>query len=191
MICGAILTQNTTWSNAEKALASMYAAGLQDWHALLNVEVEALADLIRSSGYYRMKARKLRAFATAVVEDAEGDLSLFFARFGDAKSLRARLLKIWGVGEETADGIVVYAAGMPSFVIDKYTMRIADRLGWQIVGVKYSDYQRVFENALPSETALFNEYHALLDYHGSRVCKVTPECNRCTLSHLCDFYKYL
>ena len=99
--------------------------------------------------------------------------------------LRSRLLGIWGIGEETADDIVLYAANKPSFVIDTYTRRIVDRLGWRVDGDRYQDYQSLFTERLPSDATLYNEYHALLDHHASKVCRPTPNCTECCLLAMC------
>ncbi len=183
VIVGAILTQNTAWKNVEKALANMRSAGLWSFEAVLQADRDKLAEVIRPSGYYNTKARKLQVFAGVVVEEYGGSLKGLLSL--DLPELRQKLLSIWGVGEETADDIVLYAAGKPSFVIDTYTKRIVDRLGWKTGGAKYVDYQRLFADLLPADAALFNEYHALLDAHGSRTCKKTPQCPGCPLQDLC------
>lgn len=183
IIAGAILTQNTAWKNVEKALGNMRAVGLWSFQALMQTERDELAEVIRPSGYYNTKARKLQEFASVVVEEYDGSVEALLSL--DMPELRERLLDIWGIGEETADDIVLYAAGKPSFVIDTYTRRIVDRIGWKTGGAKYVDYQRLFTDLLPADTTLFNEYHALLDAHGSRTCKKTPHCPGCPLQDLC------
>ena len=184
IVCGAILTQNTAWRNVEQALANMRDENLWSFSALHTAETAAIAEAIRPSGYYNMKARKLKTFASVVETDFSGDLEKMFDR--KTHELRELLLGIWGIGEETADDILVYAAEKPSFVIDTYTTRIVDRLGWQVHGKgEYGDYKRFFEQRLPSDVALFNEFHALLDGHGSRVCKKNPVCEECCIADLC------
>ena len=188
IVCGAILTQNTSWKNVEKALKNMQGGDVWNWKDLHLAETEYLEGLVRPSGYFRVKARKLKEFAS-VVEENGGTLETFLPSGTDKNELRRRLLSIWGIGEETADAILLYAAGKASFVIDKYTIRIARRLGWRSGGDRYSDWQRLFEENLDSNPDLFNEYHALLDWHGSRVCTVNPKCSECCLTEICDFGK--
>ena len=184
VICGAILTQNTSWRNVETALRNMRSAGLWSFPAVHAADAAALAEVIRPSGYYNSKARKLKEFAVVVEDGFDGSLDTMFDRSVD--DLRVLLLGIWGIGEETADDIIVYAAEKPSFVIDKYTTRIVDRLGWQVDGKgSYSDYKRLFESRLPADTALFNEFHALLDAHASRTCKKQSLCEGCCLLEIC------
>ena len=183
VIAGAILTQNTAWRNVQKALGNMQEAGLWSFQALQQADRGSLAEVIRPSGYYNTKARKLQEFASVVIEDFDGSVEALLAL--DIPELRQRLLEIWGIGEETADDIVLYAAGKPSFVIDTYTRRIVDRIGWKTGGAKYVDYQRLFADLLPADAPLFNEFHALLDAHGSRTCKKSPHCHGCPLQDLC------
>ncbi len=183
VIAGAILTQNTAWRNVQKALVNMQEAGLWSFQALHQADRGSLAEVIRPSGYYNTKARKLQEFASVVMEDFGGSVEALLEL--DIPELRQRLLEIWGIGEETADDIVLYAAGKPSFVIDTYTRRIVDRIGWKTGGAKYVYYQRLFTDLLPADAPLFNEFHALLDAHGSRTCKKTPRCQGCPLQDLC------
>jgi endonuclease-3 related protein len=183
VIVGAILTQNTNWKNVGKALDALRNADIWSFKAIHGTERGDLADLIRPSGYFNQKARKLHEFAALVENDLNGNLDQLLDLPMD--DLRAILLGIWGVGEETADDIVLYAAAKPSFVIDTYTRRIVDRLGWRPQGVQYRDYQSLFTERLPSDAALFNEYHALLDEHASTVCRPTPRCDQCCLQDIC------
>ena len=183
VIVGAILTQSTAWTNVEKALAAMKSVGCWSFHAIAALPEPELAAIIRSSGYYNAKARKLRAFATHVL--SRGGLERLFAQ--DVASLRAELLSIHGIGEETADDIIVYAAEKPSFVIDSYTRRIVDRMGLAPMRRNYSSYQDLFQENLPSDTMLFNEFHALLDHHAKVFCiKREPRCLGCCLVGLCS-----
>ena len=186
VIAGAILTQSTAWVNVEKALASMRDAGCWSFEAIAALPEEQLAATIRSSGYYNVKARKLQAFALHVLDEYGGDLPLMFAK--GVAQLRTELLSIHGIGEETADDIIVYAAGMPSFVIDSYTRRIVDRMGFPPPGRNpgYRAYQALFHDNLPPDTSLFNEFHALLDHHAKVTCaKRNPRCHACYLADLC------
>ena len=185
IIVGAILTQSTAWTNVEKALSAMRKAECWSFEAIVTLPEPELAGIIRSSGYYNAKARKLRAFASHVL--AHGGLERLFAQ--DTAPLRAELLSIHGIGDETADDIIVYAAGKPSFVIDAYTRRIIDRMELSPKGRRnpgYGDYQALFHDNLPAETPLFNEFHALLDHHAKVTCvKREPRCQGCCLLDLC------
>ena len=186
VIIGAILTQSTAWVNVEKALVSMRRSGCWSFAAIAALPPDELAAVIRSSGYYNAKARKLRAFAEHVIGNYGGDLEQMFAR--DVAELRGELLSIHGIGEETADDIIVYAAGKPSFVMDSYTRRIVDRMGLTPGGNNpgYRSYQSLFQDNLPADTPLFNEYHALLDHHAKMTCtKREPRCHQCCLADLC------
>ena len=127
VIVGAILTQSTAWVNVEKALASMRDKGCWSFEAIAALPTDELAEVIRSSGYFNAKARKLQAFSRHILENYGGDLDEMFT--ADVVGLRSELLSIHGIGEETADDIIVYAAGKPSFVMDSYTRRIVDRMG--------------------------------------------------------------
>ncbi len=184
IIVGAILTQSTAWTNVEKALSAMREAGCWSFEAIATLPEAQLAEIIHSSGYYNAKARKLQAFSRHVL--ARGGLEPLFAQ--DTAPLRAELLSIHGIGDETADDIIVYAAGEPSFVIDAYTRRIVDRMELSPSGRNptYASYQALFQNNLPVETPLFNEFHALLDHHAKVTCmKREPRCQGCCLLDLC------
>ena len=131
------------------------------------------------------KTKKLKAFAQVMVEDYEGDDANLFAL--DLPELRTRLLSIYGIGEETADDIILYAAKKPSFVMDTYTRRLVDRLGWGVDKNNYSDYQRLFESHLEPDVEMWGDLHAQLDGHAARVCrKLNPKCNECVLLDLCS-----
>lgn len=186
MIAGAILTQAAAWRNVELALANLRAAGINDWPAVNDTPIDALAALVRPSGYYHAKARKLKAFAAHLSREHGGSLDAMFAT--DTGTLRRELLGIYGIGPETADDIVLYAAGKPSFVIDAYTIRIMERVGVTPAGrADYGSWQAMFHAALPPETPVYNEYHALLDRHHKEACvKNAPRCNICCLQDVCE-----
>jgi endonuclease-3 related protein len=187
VIIGAILTQSAAWTNVEMALANMKLAGCWSLESVSKIPKEELALLVRPSGYFNAKARKLKAFADHVTINYQGDLDLFLSK--RPMLLRKELLSIYGIGEETADDIMVYAAGQPSFVIDTYTRRIMDRIGItpDAVRPKYADYQAVFHSYIPQQNKLYNEYHALWDRHGKDVCtKVSPSCEVCCLLDVCS-----
>ncbi len=186
MIAGAILTQAAAWRNVEQALGNLRAAGIADWPAVHRMDAATLARVIRPSGYYNMKARKMKAFAAYVCERHGGDLDALFAS-DDMDGLRASLLGIYGIGPETADDILLYAAGLPSFVIDAYTIRIMERVGMVPAGrADYAGWQGLFHAAVPPDAPVYNEYHALLDRHHKEACtKNNPRCGGCCLREVC------
>ena len=185
MVIGAILTQAAAWTNVETAMRNLTQAGCRSLEAIHRLPVDDLAMIIRSSGYFNAKARKLKAFAGHVVNRYGGDLSAFLSQ--ELGPLRVELLSIYGIGPETADDILLYAAGKPSFVIDTYTRRIVQRLGVFVQEKEdsYGNYQALFHDNLPHEAPLFNEYHALLDRHAKEACAKTPRCEGCCLKDIC------
>lgn len=182
---GAILTQSSAWTNVEMALANLKAARCWSLEAIHGTPQDELAAIIRSSGYFNAKARKLKAFASHVMSNYGGDLDLFLAKA--MAPLREELLSIHGIGPETADDIILYGAGKPSFVIDSYTRRVVGRLGIAPRGMPdtYGAHQALFQNHLPPDTPIFNEYHALLDRHAKETCAKTPRCSGCCLLEVC------
>jgi endonuclease-3 related protein len=180
VIIGAILTQSTAWTNVEKAIENLRKAGKLSPEALLGLTGDELAALIHPCGYYNVKARKLKAFAAWLGECYGDNLRKVFAR--DAGEIRQELLGIYGIGEETADSIVLYAGNKPAFVIDAYTRRIVDRLGLTPPHQSYTAYQALFTANLPVDAALFNEYHALLVRHAKEACRKRPLCRECCLN---------
>ena len=184
VIIGAILTQSAAWTNVDKALDNLKAQGLMEPAALRAIPLEELASLIRPSVYFNAKARKLKAFVERLGDHYDDDLEAMFQR--DVRDLRPELLAIYGIGEETADDILLYAAGKPVFVMDAYTRRILDRLGITPAQDRYAAYQALFMEHLPHDAVLFNEYHALLDHHGVVSCrKREPLCAQCCLLDMC------
>ena len=186
VVLGAILVQSTAWGNAAKALGAIREAGVLDVAVLARLSEGEIGELVRSSGFYTVKARRVKAFVEHVMEGHGGDLNVMLDQ--DAAELRRELLGIHGIGEETADCIVLYAAGKPTFVIDEYTRRIVGRLGVGPGGRgTYGDYQLVFEEALESEAGVFGEYHALLIALGKDVCRKSPLCHGCVLKQVCEY----
>lgn len=180
---GAILTQAASWNNVERALNNLKRAGVLSPAALRALPLEELARLLRPSGYFTVKARKVKAFVEHLARYGD-DLHAFFAQ--EATALREELLGIYGVGEETADDILLYAAGKPVFVVDAYTIRIFQRLGLVGERATYRQVQRLFMEHLPADVPTFNEYHALLVRLGKEVCrKREPRCRVCPLLGLC------
>ena len=183
VILGAILTQATAWTNVEKALTNIKVAGLMSVQRLRKMPEEQLATLLRPSGYFNSKAKKVKAFIDHLWEYYGGDLELFLSKGMD--ELREELLSIHGIGDETADDILLYAAAKPSFVIDSYTRRILKRMRLAPITESYQAYQETFHQNLPQEPAMYNEYHALLDRHAKETCKSEPLCGGCCLLALC------
>ena len=184
IIIGAILTQSTNWGNVSKALDNLKRVGVLSPQGLAALPDDRLAELIRPSGYYHAKTRKLRAFIDLLLSDYGGDLDRLLAL--DLVDLRRVLLATHGIGPETADSIILYAAGKPSFVVDAYTRRVFSRLGLCPAQGTYQDLQDLFRRNLPADAPLFNEYHALIVHLGKTTCtKNRPRCIACPLLDLC------
>lgn len=182
VIVGAVLTQNTAWANVERAIWNLKGAGALELEALHRIDAERLAELIRPSGYYNMKARRLKELVRFLVE--RGGIEAL-SKCG-TEELRRALLGINGVGKETADSILLYAFNRPVFVVDAYTKRIFHRLGHLKEDAGYDDVKGFFEERLPRDAALYNEYHALIVRLGKERCRKTrPLCRGCPLSDLC------
>lgn len=180
---GAILTQSAAWVNVETAIINLKAAEALSPEALRRLSHAELARLIHSCGYYNVKATKLKALAEWMGRHHD-NLDAAFA--SDIGRLREELLSIYGIGEETADSIILYAANKPIFVIDAYTRRILSRLGLSPEANRYSDYQSLFMDNLPANTQLFNEYHALMVCLAKNTCRTKPVCPQCCLKDICN-----
>ena len=184
VMVGAILTQSAAWGNVEKAIANLKAAGVLSPQGIRRLPLAELAEIIHPSGYYNAKAKKLKSLAHWLGENCGDDLSQLFAT-GTGR-LRKQLLSIHGIGPETADSIILYAAGKPVFVIDAYTRRILTRIGLAPVDNGYDAYQAFFMENLPTDVQLFNEYHALLVCLAKDVCRRRqPLCPECCLDDIC------
>lgn len=182
VMIGAVLTQNTNWQNVEKAIANLKAAGLLSPEALSALPAEELAGHIRPAGYYNLKAGRLKNLL-ALIAAHEGGLDALLNQ--PAGILRAQLLAVKGIGPETADSMVLYAAGRPLFVVDAYTHRILARHGLIPEESDYFQMQALFMDHLAEDAALFNEYHALLVRAGKEFCrKSKPKCDGCPLAGL-------
>lgn len=180
VIVGAILTQNTSWSNVERAIAELRREKLLSAAGIERVPVARLAKLIRSSGYFRQKARKLKEFVRYVRVHHGGSLDRMFRT--PTEELRGQLLRVHGIGPETADSILLYAGNHPVFVVDAYTRRILERHDLAKGKESYDHIRALFEHSLPSDPKLFNEYHALIVRTGKRFCrKREPDCDHCAL----------
>jgi endonuclease-3 related protein len=185
VIIGAILTQSAAWGNVERAIKNLRGAGALSAQALRKLPQAKLAELVYPCGYYNAKALKLKAFALWLGNHYQDDLDELFAL--DAVDLRHQLLSVHGIGPETADSIILYAAGKPVFVIDAYTRRIMGRLGLAPERDSYAAYQALFMENLPGDAKMFNEYHALLVCLGKIVCRRQPLCADCCLNDICQF----
>jgi endonuclease-3 related protein len=180
VIVGAILTQNTSWSNVERAIAELRRAKLLSPAGIESVPLATLSCLIRSSGYFRQKARKLKEFVLFLRREFQGSLDKMFA--APAAELRDQLLNVYGIGPETADSILLYAGGLAVFVVDAYTRRILERHNLAHGRHTYEEIRSLFEVSLPRSAPLFNEYHALIVYTGKHFCrKRNPCCDSCAL----------
>ena len=182
MMVGAILTQNTSWSNVEKAIKNLKARDLLSIKGLDNTPLYLLSDYIRPAGYYNLKAKRLKNLITYIKNRYNGDIDNLFSL--DINSIREGLLSVNGVGMETADSIVLYGAGLPLFVIDTYTYRILTRHGLVDENAGYSDLQAIFMDNLPNEVELFKEFHALIVKTGKEFCRKKPLCSQCPLVNL-------
>jgi endonuclease-3 related protein len=180
---GAILTQNTAWTNVERTIARLKSRGALDPASIVSLPGEALAELLRPVGYFNVKAQRLQSFCAAY--RAVGGIERLAAMSTD--ELRRWLLAVRGVGPETADDILLYAFSRPVFVVDAYTRRVFARLGWLRGDEGYELIRRAFEGALDSDAAFFNEYHALIVVHGKGVCRTRPRCDGCCLRSLCPY----
>jgi len=181
---GAILTQNTAWTNVERALGSLRARGWLSYAALRRLPASRLAPLIRASGTYNVKARRLAAFVRFLGREYGGRVA-GMARERPER-LRSRLLSVDGIGPETADSIALYAAGLPLFVVDAYTRRIFSRLGLLSGREDYEEVQRFFMQGLPRDPALYNDYHAQIVRLAKDVCRPRPLCAACPLETQCE-----
>ena len=182
IITGAILTQNTNWTNVKKAITNLKAAGCLSPEKLYHLDVEQLAEYIRPAGYYNIKTKRLKNFLSWLFDKYDGRLTNLATVNTD--QLRAELLAINGIGYETADSILLYAFERPVFVVDAYTARIAFRHQLIETDAGYEQLRELFQSNLPEDIRLFNEYHALLVKVGKEFCKPKAKCPGCPLEKL-------
>jgi endonuclease-3 related protein len=182
VVIGAILTQNTAWRNVERAIANLRRAKALSWRALRDLTEPRLAELIRPAGTFRVKAARVKAFASFLWAHHSGSLKSLLS--GDLDAVRARLLSIHGIGPETADAILLYAGNRPSFVVDRYTKRILHRHFLCEEDAGYESVRELFQSALPRDAQAYNEYHALLVAVAKKHCKTRAQCDGCPLSAL-------
>ena len=182
VIVGAVLTQNTAWTNVEKAIENLRDAGALNFSAMYRLAAEELSDLIRPAGYYNLKAKRLRNLLKFIDQEYDGSVDDMFGV--GMITLREQLLGVNGIGPETADSILLYAGDKPTFVVDAYTARLVKRHEWVDEEADYYAIKDYFESQLDSDIDLFNEYHALVVQLGKRYCKPKPVCKDCPLCDL-------
>jgi endonuclease-3 related protein len=184
VVIGAILTQSANWKNVEKAIVNLKKSKALSPKSLSKISNARLQKLIRPSGYFRAKGKKVKAFVKFFLKEYGGSMGKM--REEDAKELREELLEVHGIGPETADSILLYALGKPTFVVDAYTKRIGKRVGL----FNFDNYHAIkdyFEGNLPRRTKLYNEYHAQLVELGKNFCKTRPICPECPIGKLCAY----
>lgn len=192
IMVGAILTQNTAWTNVEKALENLKRNKVLTSNAIAHVDEKKLKTMIQSSGFFNQKAKRLTLFAQYVHEMYHDDLQMFFSR--DTQVLRQELLSLKGIGLETADSMLLYAGNHPIFVVDAYTKRLCKRIPISIQGElqEYEDVQHFFEKELkrtiPKKeiVPVYKEFHALLVELAKNYCRTKPLCENCPLTKLCE-----
>ncbi len=180
MVIGAVLTQNTSWKNVDKALVNLKEADLLSFDTLCNLDQVSLATLIRPAGYYNLKAKRLKNLLQMIQNEYAGDLQSLLK--DDLYHSRMMLLQVKGIGPETADSILLYAGNHPIFVVDAYTHRVFSRHNLVEEECSYEDVQERFMDNLPADSKLFNEYHALIVKVAKAYCKKNaPLCENCPL----------
>ena len=189
IIVGAILTQNTAWSNVEKALVNMKNNKSVTINSIVDISLDHLKELIQPSGFFNQKATRLKIIANHFHNKYESDLDSFFA--GDTQEIREELLSLHGIGPETADSILLYAGNKPVFVVDAYTKRICNRIPLSIPDDSYHKIQQYFESILlknhePHDIVeIYKQFHALLVELAKQYCKTKPHCAHCPVNNEC------
>ena len=192
IIIGAILTQNTAWSNVEKALENLKSKKMLDVKNISEINNKDLRELVRPSGFFNQKASRLKEITNYLKNNYDGNLDNFFDK--DLINIRDELLSLNGIGPETADSILLYAGNFPIFVVDAYTKRICERLPMD-TNISYNEIQNYFENALSQKYSrkelpkIYNELHAMIVIFAKNYCKKKPDCNKCSLNNYCNFRK--
>jgi len=179
---GAVLTQNTAWSSVERAIANLKRAKALDPERIINLHRAQLAELLRPSGYFNLKADRLASLCEFILR--QGGMAALAQSPTD--QLRLDLLRVRGIGPETADDIMLYAFGRPVFVVDAYTRRLMERMGFLEGGEGYEELRHALERALGPDAPLFNEYHALIVRHAKEACRQRAACEGCALEDLCE-----
>lgn len=186
MVLGALLTQNVAWKNVETAIKNLYRDNLVDPKAICSAPDELIINDIKPARFFNQKTKYIKTFCSYLVDNYEGKLDKLFEK--DIFSLRKELLSLIGIGEETADAIILYGAKKPIFVVDAYTRKLIRSLNLMDEPISYSRVQKYFMTNLDKDIKLYNEYHALIDAWGNRICKrKSPACGLCPLSSKCYF----
>jgi endonuclease-3 related protein len=180
VIVGAILTQNTSWKNVERAIENLKNKGVLDIEGINRIPQKQLETLLVPSGFYKIKTKRLKHFIDFLFEKYDGDLNKLLSLGPDP--LREELLGINGIGKETADSIILYAGDKPSFVVDAYTRRVFERLGVLQKNMEYDEIKDYFEKKIPKDAKIYNEFHALIVVLAKDICKKKPICGKCPLS---------
>lgn len=185
VVVGAILTQNTSWKNVERAIANLKNEDVLGPGGIYRIPEEQLETLLVPSGFFKVKTKRLKHFINFLFEKYGGDLDRLLSL--EPALLRNELLGINGIGKETADSIILYAADKPSFVVDAYTKRVFERLGMLDKDAEYDEIKQLFEEDLPQDVKLYNEFHALIVVLAKDICKKKPVCEKCPLNDACTF----
>lgn len=186
VIIGAILTQFVSWKNVETAIKNLKENDILNVNDLCDVEIDTLEQCIKSTRFYKQKANRLKIFCSYIKNEYDGNLDKLFDK--DINKLRKELLAINGIGKETADCIILYAAMKPIFVVDAYTKRIFSRLGFVDENISYDKLQHLFMDNIKKDTKMYNEYHALIVKLGNNSCIGTkPKCNECPINYVCEY----
>lgn len=185
VIVGAILTQNTSWKNVERAIENLKNEGVLSIEGIHRIPPEKLETLIQPSGFYKIKTKRLKHFIDFLFLKYGGDLDKLLSL--EPGPLRKELLGVNGIGKETADSIMLYAGDLPSFVVDAYTRRVFERLGILPKNAKYDEIKQLFEENLPKDAKIYNEFHALIVVLAKDICKKKPLCDTCLLANDCIF----
>jgi endonuclease III related protein len=189
VVIGAILTQFVSWKNVVSAINNLESENALSVDGICNIDGERLEELVRCTRFYKQKAKKLKILCNHLKDNYEGSLGKLFDK--ELYILRRELLSLYGIGEETADSIILYAAKKPIFVVDAYTRRIFSRLGFFDEDISYAKMQEFFMNNLEHDVKLFNEYHAQIDRIGNLYCSnKKPKCGECPLK-TCSFAEYI
>lgn len=187
VIVGAILTQNTSWKNVEKAIKNLKKGKMLNCKKIANMDIRKLEKVIQPSGFYKQKAERLKKFCEYLDKNYDSNLNRFFNRNID--EIRTELLSLNGIGNETADSILLYAGEKLKFVVDAYTMRACERTRL-VKAKKYDEIQSFFEKNLPKNIELYKEFHALIVELGKNFCRKKPGCNGCPLKNICIYCKF-
>jgi len=181
VVVGAVLTQNTAWRNVERAIGNLKREGILDPRSILETPDDVLRELVRPAGFYNQKVQRLKAVCR-LIAGYNGLEELFKLPLD---RLRSVLLSVKGIGPETADAIILYAANKPIFVVDRYTHRVFTRLGIWEGRYDYEGIKRMVESEIPPRVDVYKEFHALIDEHAKRICRKRPFCGSCPLGREC------